>query len=184
MSFPATAPVIQTARLALYPHAMSDFDIFWRFYQSGRAQYMDVPKTRTDAWYGFASEVGSWPLMGHGGWAITLNGQIIGQVAITQPPHFPELELGWMIFDAAHEGKGYAFEAATAARDYAFDILGADTLVSYIDRDNARSIALAKRLGAVEDAQAKRFDDVDLVFRHAAQPAPDDTQDGGMEAYA
>ena len=174
------APVITTERLRLRPHRMSDMDAFWAFFQSARAQYVDSPKNRTHLWYGFASEVGSWELQGQGGWAIeTRDGALAGQVAVAQPPHFAERELGWILFDG-FEGKGIAYEAAAAARDYAFETIGADTLVSYIDNRNARSIALAKRLGAFEDAAAARHDAGDVVYRH---PHPSE-RDGNVEAYA
>ena len=174
------APTLFTERLCLRPHRMSDFEPFWAFYQSDRAVHVDAPKNKTHLWYGLASETGSWALAGWGGWAVEmLEGELIGQVALTQPPHFPELELGWILFDG-FEGKGFACEAAKAALNYAYDVLDVATLVSYIDRRNARSIALARRLGAYEDPDAARYDEVDLVFRH---PHPEEVQ-GGMEAYA
>lgn len=172
------APVIETARLRLRPHVMEDMDVFWAFYQSPRAEFMDCPKTKTHLFYGLSSEVGSWALMGHGGWAIeTKEGRLAGQVAITQPPHFPERELGWLLFDG-FEGQGIAQEAALAALFWAWDTLGADTLVSYVHKRNARSVALAQRLGAVQDDTAAVFDAADIVYRHS----PD--ADGSVEAYA
>ncbi len=160
------APVLDTARTRLRPHRMSDMDAFWDFYQSPRAAYVTRPQDRTHFWYGFASEVGSWDLCGYGGWAIeTRDGQFAGQVAIIQPPHFPELELGWILFDG-FEGQGLAFEAAQAARDYAFDTLKVPTLVSYIDHDNIRSRRLAERLGAMLDPKAVTYDSEDVVYRH------------------
>lgn len=57
------------------------------------------------------------------------------------------------------------------ARDWAFETLALDTLVSYVHRDNARSIALAERLGAAPDAGAPPCPYRDhLVYRH---PAPE-----------
>lgn len=163
------APIIKTARLQLRPHVLADMEAFWTFHQSPRAQYVGSPKNRTHMWYGFASEVGAWTLCGNGSWAIeTRDGRLAGQISIAQPPHFPELELGWILLDG-FEGQGLAFEAAQAARDWAFQTRNVPALVSYIDHRNARSIALAKRLGAVEDPAAARFDDVDVVYRH--QPA-------------
>lgn len=88
------------------------------------------------------------------------------QVGINHGPLFPEKELGWLIY-AGHEGKGYASEAAAAFRDWAFGQLGLETLVSYVDPRNQRSIAVAERLGARLDANADRTDPDDLVYRHA-----------------
>ncbi len=42
--------------------------------------------------------------------------------------------------------------------------------MSYIDPDNARSIALARRLGCTEDPAAEPLYPGDMVFRH---PAPE-----------
>ena len=106
--------------------------------------------------------------MGHGGWAIeTTEGALAGQVAITKPPHFAETEIGWILFDG-FEGRSLAFEAARLALDWAWSALPLSTLVSYIDAGNARSIALAERLGAVMDPKAARHDDRDVVYRHSA----------------
>ncbi len=46
------------------------------------------------------------------------------------------------------EGKGFAHEAALAARAYAYGTLGWTTAISLIRIGNARSEALARRLGA------------------------------------
>lgn len=174
------APIISTERLRLRPHVLSDMDALWDFYQSDRAHFMDKPTSPTHMWYGFTSEIASWNLCGWGGWGVeTHDGALIGQVSLLRPPHFAELELGWLLFDA-FEGKGYAQEAADAARDYAFSEVKADTLVSYISPNNTRSIKLAQRLGAFEDRHAKRHDPGDVVYRH---PHPDERM-GGMEAYA
>ena len=64
------------------------------------------------------------------------------------------------------EGKGYAFEAAIAMRDWAFQERKLKTLVSYIDPDNSRSIRLAERLGATIDEHARPQHPDDLVYRH------------------
>ena len=73
--------------------------------------------------------------------------------------------MGWLT-PPEGEGKGYAFEAANAVLDWAFLTRGMPTLVSYINPLNARSIALAERLGAAHDASAKAAHDGDLVYRH------------------
>lgn len=161
-----TAPVISSGRLRLRPHVMGDMDAFWAFYQSPRAQFMDAPKNRTHLWYGFASEVASWELMGMGSWAIEVDTELAGQVAVTQPPHFAEPELGYILFEG-FEGRGIARAAAGLALDYARDAIKPTALVSYIHRGNDRSIALAKRLGARHDPAGKAHDADDVVYRYA-----------------
>ncbi|MGI3170089.1 GNAT family N-acetyltransferase [Pseudooceanicola sp. C21-150M6] len=160
------APTLSDGTVTLRAHRMADMDAFWDFFQSPRARYVDGPGNRSHLWYGFASEVGSWALCGQGGWAVeTPDGRLAGQVAVTQPPHFAERELGWILFDG-FEGQGLAFRAATMARDWAVADRPDAPLVSYIHRDNARSIALAERLGAHRDDTAEAHDADDLVYRH------------------
>ena len=158
------APLIKTERLTLRHHEMADMEPFWAFYQSERAGYVSAPKNKTHMYYGFLSEIAAWDLLGYGGWAIDLDGQMIGQLSIIQPPHFPEREIGWILFDG-FESTGYAYEAARAALDWAWG-QGMETLVSYIDQNNPRSMALAERLGATLDPNAAKYDEVDVVYRH------------------
>jgi len=164
------APVLRTDRLVLRPHVMADFDAYAALFASPRAEHVGV-LDRRGAWFSFASDVAQWALMGCGAWAVerAQDGAFIGQVAINRPVHFPEPELGWMLF-APFEGRGYATEAARAACAFAFGTLGLPALVSYVGPDNGRSIALARRLGAVPDPQAARPEPDDLVFRH---PVPE-----------
>lgn len=107
------------------------------------------------AWLWFVNDLSGWLLDGHGMLSMidTISNEITGFVSITKLDRFPETELGWMT-TAQAEGKGYAFEAATAARDWAFGPRNLHTLVSYIDPENQRSIKLAKRLCAVPDRGA------------------------------
>lgn len=68
----------------------------------------------------------------------------------------------------------YMTEAARAVRNHAYGALGLITLVSYFDRENTRSIAVADRLGCTRDPQAA-IPDIPgwkdaLVYRH---PGPE-----------
>ena len=58
-----------------------------------------------------------------------------------------QIELGWA-FAREHWGRGYATEAALAARDWARRECGVGRLISLIHEDNVRSQAVARRLGA------------------------------------
>ncbi|MFD2205830.1 GNAT family N-acetyltransferase [Kiloniella antarctica] len=170
-----SAPTLETQRLILRPHRRADFDAYAKMFASNRAVHMGQ-LDRRHAWYAYAAEVGHWALMGFGPWALELkenqklkkNDPVVGQVAILWHDHFPEPELGWLLFEG-YEGKGLAFEAATAARNWAFENKIVETLVSYIAPENCRSIALAERLGAVINTQGKAADNDDIVYRHPVQ---------------
>jgi len=160
-------PTLQTNRLILRPMRQDDLRPYCELMASPRATYMGGPHDELAAWRMFCQDIALWTIYGHGCLMIELksNGVCSGQVGINHGPLFPEKELGWFLYDG-FEGHGYATEAAVAMRDWAFDMLGLGTLVSYVDRDNLASASVARRLGGVEDAEAKRQDPVDLVFRY------------------
>ena len=163
-------PVLETPRLTLGPHTRAGFAAYKSVQCSDRARYMDGELTPMEAWNAFTCEAGSWVIDGFGYWMATRKdtGEAVAFVGITQPPHYPETELGWLVTEAA-EGQGFAREAAEAARAWGLGKMGLSTLVSYIDPDNARSIALAERLGAVRDHDARVPSANTLVYRH---PSP------------
>jgi len=160
-------PELRTERLVLRPPVASDFAAYFALMASSRAVYMGGPFDRKAAWGMFCNDAAQWQFFGHGCLMIDLGakGQTIGQVGINHGPLFPEKELGWLLYDG-FEGRGYAYEAANAMRDWAFATLDVDSLVSYCDRANQRSIALAKRLGGRLDPDALGQDPEDLVFRY------------------
>lgn len=163
-----SAPTLHTARLTLRALTLADFPPLVALYASPRSIHIDGPQPAHQVWLGFAADVGQWVLKGYGTWAVdlTATGASVGQVGLNHPQDYPEPELGWLLYDG-FEGQGYAFEAATAARAFAFDILGMPTLVSYIDPANQRSRHLAERLGAVIDPDAATpQNEPCLTFRH------------------
>ncbi len=165
-------PTLHTERLILRAPAMEDWPDYHALMISDRALYMGGPHSTKAAWGMFCHDVALWTLEGHGALMMEdrTTGECLGQVGINYGPLFPERELGWLVYPQA-EGKGYAYEAAAALRDWAFKTRRLNTLVSYIAPPNLRSIRLAERLGAVPDETAQRQlgDEDDLVFRH---PSP------------
>ena len=168
MSHPVVAPILTTERLTLRPQRRSDYDKLVELYTSERSRFVGGFRPASAVWRDFMNSVGHWPISGMGGWAIdiTASGQCIGEVAVCQPPEYPETEIGWVLFEG-FEGQGFATEAASAAKDYARLSIAAPSLVSYIDPDNAPSIRLAKRLGGQHDSLAATPNgDPCLVFRY------------------
>ena len=147
--------ILETERLILRRPNGGDWEAARDFFMSDRAAGIGGPYTLGKAWRQFAAEIGHWDIFGFGMWAVTLKGddRILGLVGPWCPADWPEREIGWFVFGDA-EGKGIAAEAARAAIDHAFDVLGWDTLVHYVGQDNPRSAALAERMGAVLDMDA------------------------------
>ena len=165
----AGTPVIETERLVLRAPAAGDFEPWAAFATSERARHVGGPLTRALAWRAMGHLTGHWVHRGFGMFIFCrkTDGRALGMAGPWFPEGWPEREIGWSVWDAEAEGKGLAHEAARAARDHAFAVLGWETAVSYIDPANDRSIALARRLGAVADPDAVGpGDDPVLVFRH------------------
>lgn len=66
-------------------------------------------------------------------------------------------ELGWALA-REHWGMGYATEAASAVREWIYDELGVERLISLIAPANVRSRRLAERLGCTEGETVNLWD--------------------------
>ena len=148
-----TAPVLKTARLILRGPVHDDLPAFTRFMTSAPSMIAQGETVSAEqAWYGFLTGVGHWHWHGFGFFMVVeaRTDLPIGRVGLIRHSDWPDTELAWHLFDGA-EGKGFATEAALAARAWAHDDLGLDRLFSYIDVTNTRSQAVARRLGATTD---------------------------------
>lgn len=180
----ADTPVLETERLNLRAPGPQDWPVFREMMASDRSRFIRPGEIdEGQAWRAFGHIIGHWVLRGWGLFVFTSRNDdsALGATGPWYPAGWPEPEIGWSVWSADAEGKGVAFEAASAARGYAYSELNWSTAVSFIDPANSRSIALAERLGATVDKTAATPNDADcLVYRH---PAPEDLVDGGMEAY-
>lgn len=150
----ARLPVLKTGRLRLRAMRLADFDAWAEILCGHAAPHLGGPFTRDEAFVEFAASAGMWLLRGFGPWTVEPKdgGAVLGFVLIGFEPGDQEPELGYL-FRPMAEGRGFATEAVTAARDHAFSVLGMDRLASYIDPENARSRRLAERLGAVREGE-------------------------------
>ena len=130
------------------------------------------PLDREDSWRRLLGGIGMWSLIGMGPWAVELNadGRMIGHCGFFQferdmtPSILGEPEMGW-IFDSSVHGQGIAFEACSAALDWAEREIAPESYPAIIDLENAPSIKLAERLGFVRLANATYRDAPISFFR-------------------
>ncbi|WP_462163983.1 GNAT family N-acetyltransferase [Pseudoalteromonas xiamenensis] len=149
----SSIPNIETKRLRLRAWRQADFQPlsiayadpnFMKFIGNG------VPLSPQESWRSMAMMIGHWHLKGFGLWAVEdkITNEFVGRIGLFEPEGWPAIEIGWGIVPE-HWGKGYAYEGALAVKQWAFDQLKLDALISIIHPDNLPSIALAKKLGAL-----------------------------------
>ena len=167
-------PVLTTDRLVLRAPEAGDWPAFHAFLASERGQFVRTGAfDLSNTWRGFCHVIGHWVVRGFGMFVFHAKGDAtpLGATGPWMPETWPEREISWSVWNPVAEGKGFAFEAAAAARDFAYRSLGWTTAVSYVAEANLRSAALARRLGAVVDPAAPSIGQPPcLVFRH---PSPD-----------
>jgi RimJ/RimL family protein N-acetyltransferase len=147
----SSGPFLMTERLILRPPSAEDLDGWAAFCADAETtRFLGGPKSRAEAWRMLCTFSGAWTIRGFAMFSMIRRdtGEWIGRTGPWQPEGWPGTEVGWGIL-RAHEGKGFAQEAATASIDYAFDVLGWSDVIHTIDPENTGSIALAERLGSV-----------------------------------
>ena len=158
---------IETERLLLRVQRAEDFEYFAELQQDEEAcRYIGGTAPRAAAWRKFLQMPGAWAMQGFAMFSIVekSSGEWIGQAGPWMPEGWPGTEVGWSL-RRQFTGKGYAFEAATAAIDWAFDTLGWTEVIHSIQPPNTASIALAERLGSTyrgTDRLPPPYDDVDI----------------------
>ncbi|WP_458791695.1 GNAT family N-acetyltransferase [Yoonia sp. MH D7] len=168
------APTLITNHLTIRGPQKSDLAAFTDFVtNSNRMETIGDNGSENDAWRGFIGSVGHWHWHGYGFFTLEDNAtsQAIGRVGILNHVDWPEPELAWHMFDG-FEGKSLCFEAAIAVRAWAGS-LGLSPLISMIAATNTRSLALAKRLGAIEKSRMTHEHEPTIVMRHLAHDHPD-----------
>jgi RimJ/RimL family protein N-acetyltransferase len=163
---------LETERLRLRRLRESDHTTLAEFYADPEmTRYLGGPVDAADAWQWLLAAIGHWTIRGFGQFALDerTSGAFCGVAGLIRHFDWPELELGWRVF-REHQGRGYATEAAHRIRAHAYEVLGAQTLVSYIDPENLPSVRVAKRLGAHRDGTITLRGRPAEVYRH---PGPD-----------
>ena len=174
---------LETPRLVLHDKRADDLDFVASLYADqdvmrwigdGRT----LPRDETEARFFRVLDIESEP--GHERWdafkilARKSDGVRVGQAGMLRCAidDVPEIEIGWWLAPFAW-GRGYATEAALALRDFAFGELQLDHLSIVLQAENARSVAVARRIGGIFAGEAvyrERSVTRYLVPNPAAQP--------------
>ena len=174
---------LETPRLVMRDKRADDFDFIASLYADddvmrwigdGRA----LPRDEVEARFVRVLNIESEP--GHERWDAfkvlvrKTDGVPLGQAGMLRCAidGAPEIEIGWWLAPFAW-GQGYATEAALALRDFAFGELELAHLSIVLKAENARSVAVARRIGGVyageavyRDSPVTRY----VVRNPAAQP--------------
>ena len=146
-------PEVETARLRLRAFRPEDLDAYTAMQANPEVMRYLIPGgavSRVDVWRTMATFIGQWVLRGYGMWACEeiASGHFVGSVGIFQPLDWPEPEIAYSL-DRPFWGRGFATEAAGAARDWLFANFPFPRAASFIKPENRASIRVAERLGAV-----------------------------------
>ena len=141
---------LETARLLLRPTALDDLDRWAELMgHDEAARFIGGVQPKPTVWRGVMAMAGAWALTGVAMFSVIekSTGRWLGRIGPWAPEGWPGTEVGWTLHRDA-QGKGYAIEAATAAMDYAVDVLGWDDIIHSIDPANAPSQHVAIKLGS------------------------------------
>lgn len=142
--------VLDTPRLSMRPPQRQDFEA-WAEFVADRAatRYLGGPVARSVAWRSFLTMAGAWAVQEFAMFSVIekSSGRWVGRVGPWYPEGWPGTEVGWGIVSDRWR-RGYATEAAIAAIDWVFDVLGWSEVIHVIDVDNAPSQGVARKLGS------------------------------------
>ncbi|WP_188037534.1 GNAT family N-acetyltransferase [Actinotalea sp. JY-7885] len=176
MSTERTAPRrVVTDRLVLRGFEPADLDPFAAMNDDPVVmEHFARHGTREDTERLVARVAAHWDAEGWGLWALERRdtGEFIGFTGLW-PVAFeaafePRREVGWRLA-VGHWGQGFATEAARAALDVAFDVLGWADVVSFTAVGNERSQAVMRRIGMWRDPVGD-FDHPDVPEGHPVRP--------------
>ena len=159
---------LSTERLELRPLALADLDDLASMLGDpvGMAGW-PAPLTYEESRSWIERNLARYETDGFGRCAVVCRktGELVGDAGLisTLVEETPEIELGWVV---RHEmkGRGIATEAGAAWRDFAFEVLRLERIVSMIDEENAASRRVAEKLGMSVERRAIWGDDPMLMY--------------------
>jgi RimJ/RimL family protein N-acetyltransferase len=146
---------LETERLLLRQPRLADLEP-WAAMMADEevARFIGGLQPRAMVWRALMTMIGAWAETGCAMFSVIekSSGEWLGRLGPWQPEGWPGPEVGWGLRRASW-GRGYAYEGAVAALDYAFDTLGWGEAIHTIAPDNLASQRLALRLGSVNSGR-------------------------------
>jgi RimJ/RimL family protein N-acetyltransferase len=136
--------------------------------------YYPRPKTREESAQWIYWNRGLYRTHGYGLWLlIAADGAFVGDCGLTPQvvDDVTELEVGYHVLPAL-QNRGYATEAAAAARDFARTVVGATRLIAIIHPDNRPSQRVAEKIGLRPEKRAVVHGGRNAVIYAAALDPP------------
>lgn len=170
-------PTLETPRLILRPHRLSDFDAYVAMWSDPDVVRFvgGTPHGREGSWARFLRHAGMWQLMGFGYFALQekATGAFVGEAGFHEmrravdPPVEGTLEAGWALARAA-QGRGLAREAMEAAVAWADAAFPGARMTAIIDPGNHPSLRIAAGLGFTPFARTTFHDAPVTLFERFA----------------
>ena len=171
------APVVETERVRLRPWRKGDFRSYHALLQHPEVHRHFGPKPmgEEECWRRLSAAVGSWTLIGFGGWAVERksDARLVGMVSLfnawraMEPEFGEEPEMGWIFAHEVH-GQGMAGEACRAVIDWAEANLDPTPIWAIIAPANEPSLKLAKKLRFERVSDTLYHDDPTVVLQRPA----------------
>ncbi|WP_110114460.1 GNAT family N-acetyltransferase [Bacillus sp. CGMCC 1.16541] len=164
-----TSFLFQTNRLQLRHMLTSDVEHLLRIFSDSKVMThyrRTKSKEETIKWIDWT--LYNYKAYGVGMWIVEEkdSGTFLGQCGLV--PQKVEgavaIELGYLFLPAVWNN-GYATEAATAVRDYAFQVLQLDEIVSLIAPANTPSIRVAEKIGMTCEKEITKWDQKILLYK-------------------
>lgn len=172
------APVIDTERLRLRPHAATDFNACVAMWSDPEVARFTIgePSPPPQTWRRILAYRGHWAMLGFGYWAVEekASRRYVGDIGFAdykrdiQPSIDGMPELGWALTPAVH-GRGYATEALRAAVEWGDTRFGSAPTVCIINEGNDASFRVAAKLGYKETRRTSHAGKTTVVL---VRPAP------------
>jgi len=158
---------LETERIYLRPMGPDDYNDLCEILQDAETMYAyEHAFSDEEVWNWLNKQFARYEQFGFGLWAVIdkKSRQFVGQAGLTiqNIENADELEIGYLL-KRKYWHNGYATEAAILYRDYAFNILKRDRVVSIIRDTNKASQNVAKRVGMLMEKQfIKHYYNMDM----------------------